>query len=64
MERSKQNKHDVYNKGNYDVNTAVDDSVEDSDKDSVDDGDDGNDGGDNGDDGAFKNLTHLSQAAD
>eukprot|EP00957_Ditylum_brightwellii_P179733 13691551-Ditylum_brightwellii.AAC.1 len=52
MERSKQNKHAVYDKDN-----DVDDGVEDGDNDSVEDGD-------NGDDGADKHLTYLSQAAD
>eukprot|EP00957_Ditylum_brightwellii_P156635 11921657-Ditylum_brightwellii.AAC.1 len=49
MERSKCNKHVVYNKGN-DVHNCVEDGE--------------NIGVDDGDYGADKDLTHLSQAAD
>eukprot|EP00957_Ditylum_brightwellii_P157930 12021353-Ditylum_brightwellii.AAC.1 len=59
MERSKQNKHVIGNKGN-DVDNGYDNGYDNSDNDSVDNGDDGVD---YGDDGADKHLAHLSQAA-
>eukprot|EP00957_Ditylum_brightwellii_P076954 5848964-Ditylum_brightwellii.AAC.1 len=57
MERSKQNKHLVWNEDD-----DVDNGVDNGDNDSVDNGVDGGVG--DGAEGANKHLAHLSQAAD